>query len=746
MHTTFARLRTFLSSMRLPARAWTGASCGVGVTAAVLWGALAWAGFAPAGMLPLGLGWLGGLVFGACFGGIVLLLGKFLRLLPRRYGWVVSGALPLIGLAYFALPLAYGMLVLFTGLILTVSLIGASLASLFTPALIGRQHGLALAVLILALIALIGGGIFLLDDGFSILPPVNAGMLSAQNIAPLDLPDPSLPGKYTVQTLTYGSGSDRRPEFGRQAMLVTSPVDGSQLLDGWSILRRAYWGFGPEDLPLNARVWYPKEEGSFPLVLIVHGNHPMEDASEGGYDYLSELLASRGFIVAAIDENFFNLSLVSNIILVSPLKDENDARAWMILEHLGQWRTWNFTPGNPFYNRVNLDEIGVIGHSRGGEAAAIAAAFNRLPCHPENANLRFDYNFNLRAVAAIAPVDGQFLPGDRPLPLENVNYLVLHGTHDMDVVSFSGLRQYNRLQFQSGESWFKSAISIFGANHGQFNRAWGRLDMLGPARQLFNLGALMPPDQQEQTAKVFISAFMEAALHRQSEYQALFQDPRTARAWLPDTIYLNQYQDSRTNRIATFEEDINLETATQPGISLLGENLSIWREQIVPLRWGNAHTSAVYLGWDTRSGSGTPRYILKLQEKVLDLSPQSALTFSLAAADESPTSDRKQPIPQHLGPLDLTLELVDRAGETARLPLSHFALLQPPIKVQLGKAAWMSTLPQSEPIFQTFELHIGDFVTQNPQIDLGKLAEIRFVFDQTPAGVIIVDEIGFQSQ
>jgi ATP-dependent Lon protease len=59
-------------------------------------------------------------------------------------------------------------------------------------------------------------------------------------------------------------------------------------------------------MPLNGRVWYPDGPGPFPLVLIVHGNHNMKDFSDPGYGYLGELLASRGYIFASIDENFID--------------------------------------------------------------------------------------------------------------------------------------------------------------------------------------------------------------------------------------------------------------------------------------------------------------------------------------------------------------------------------------------------------------------------------------------------------
>jgi len=47
-------------------------------------------------------------------------------------------------------------------------------------------------------------------------------------------------------------------------------------------------------------------------------------------------------------------------------------------------------------------------------------------------------------------------------------------------------------------------------------------------------------------------------------------------------------------------------------------------------------------------------------------------------------------------PINLTLEVVDSAGEVARLPLSHFAFLQPQLEGRIGKAAFMSPLPISE--------------------------------------------------
>ena len=77
----------------------------------------------------------------------------------------------------------------------------------------------------------------------------------------------------------------------------------------------------------------------------------------------------------------------------------------------------------------------------------VAGAFNRLPFYPDDANQTFDFNFDIKGLVAIAPVDGQYLPTERPTPLADYSYLVIHGSHDGDVSTFMGLMQYNRIKY-----------------------------------------------------------------------------------------------------------------------------------------------------------------------------------------------------------------------------------------------------------------------------------------------------------
>ena len=549
----------------------------------------------------------------------------------------------------------------------------------------------------------------------------------------LNLPDPGQPGPYAVQTLTYGSGTDlHRPEFAEAVDIQTDSISVSQLMGVEEGLkeesREWFWGFGVSAFPRNGRVWYPVGVGPFPLVLMMHGNHNMAEFSDTGYAYLGEHLASHGYIFVSVDANFFNGYLTGSV------GGENDARAWMLLKHLELWQAWQTTPGHLFSGQVDMEAIALMGHSRGGEAVAVAAAFNRLEHYPDNASIRLGFNYGIRAIVAIAPTDQQYKPADTPLPLTDINYLVLQGSHDSDVATYNGLRQYQRVQFGGTGDWFKAGLYIYRANHGQFNTVWGATDLSWPRRLYLNTEALLAGAEQEQIAKVMLTAFLEVSLRGEIGYKPLFQDWRYAAAWLPDTFYINQYEDAHFHRLADFEEDVDVTTASVAGATLDGWGLSSWREEGLTFRNGTEQENQVVrLGW----GGGNGWYELTLPDGYAEgLTGEHMLVF--AAAD---TATRKQP-------LDFTLTLMDESGTLVSLPLSQFATLLPQLPVEhtrwplYEKARYKN---ESEPVLQTFQLELGAFAAANPAFEPASLQTIRFQFNRSQGGVIYLDQIGFSS-
>jgi hypothetical protein len=616
--------------------------------------------------------------------------------------------------------------------------------------------------------------IWLIDSGttkYLVEQPVSTLQVEA-----LDANNPSRPGPFKVLTMTYGSGTDKhRPEFGEEAVLKTEPVDASPFLKdskGFKVkFRKWYWGFGFKEFPVNGRVWYPAGDGPFPLVLIVHGNHKMQQYSDPGYAYLGELMASRGFIFVSVDENFFNAAFMSG------LSRENDGRGWMLLQHLKVWREWNRIEGNPFFEKVDMNNIGLIGHSRGGEAAAIAGNFNRLSRYPDDATVTFDFGFSIKAIIAIAPSDQQYRPAGQPNPLDNINYLVFQGAHDADVSMFLGARQYERVKFTDKNYWFKASLYTYRSNHGQFNTVWGDNDWGKPMGIILNRKALLDGEEQRTISRVYISAFLETTLHGNRSYLPLFHDYRLIRDWLPEDIYINRFEDSTFKKICDFEEDVDVTTAALDGAEISGKNLAVWREADLKFRSSSTkENNVVFLGWrgtaSERQGDSLPCYSIEMPENPGpggEFFNDTLLIFSLADADEKiPESEeeeaeqdkkdkekaekadnkekkKKEKEEKNKKPLKLSIELISKDGTKAKLPLDRFMPVPPVIKSRFTKISNESSLygKAYEPTMQTYVLPLAVFKEEYPAFDPGQLRVIRFVFDLGREGVIILDNIGF---
>jgi dienelactone hydrolase len=693
---------------------------------------------------------------------LVALLLTIFRKLPRLLSGIVFGSCMFIALAFDAIGP-----VLAAAVGLMVGVLGATTATF----LFGHFREAALSKKIITAVlfaASLAGNVwlymFLSSDGEmgEILRLQQTGsppptQLSASN--------PANPGSYAVKFLTYGSATDiRRPEYGKSAAIKTPTVDASPFFKdfkGWKAnIRKRYWGFGMDKLPLNARVWYPDGPGPFPLALIVHGNHNMAEFSDPGYRYLGELLASRGFILASIDENFLNSGLFHD-----PPKQQA-VRGWMLLEHLKQWHAWNSTPGNPFYQEVDVENVALMGHSRGGEAVATAALFNQLDYYPDDATIRFNYRFPIKSLVAIAPADGQYKPAGQWRIIQNVNYFTIQGANDADVSSFDGSRQFDHVRYTQPGPWFKAELYIYRANHGQFNSVWGRTDAGEPLSWFLNLKPLLSGDDQRKIGKTYISAFLETTLHNRSEYLPMFRDYRRIRSWLPDTLYMSRYLDASYRVIGDFTEDADVTTTTVPGGRMQAENLSIWREGKIPYRQGDRDYNGVFLGWnraERKKGQPEPMPVYSISlpatlAKTWNLGPKSVLTLSLAVTEDKAEPPWKKPGDKSKDepedkkkkpePTDFTVELETSDGATSRFPLSHFGVLPPPFKVRFTKLAKIDEIAyqkESEPTFQTIDLPLAAFASQSKGFDPAKIKTIRLRFDRTPMRVIILSQLGFST-
>ena len=671
---------------------------------------------------------------------IIVLLQKLFNKIPKYFLVAFIVSVLLIVTAFFLFD--------FIGILFSVALtalgglLGAGIWTLAKGAwrsLRTLQKVITLTGLFIGLCGVVLAAWFLLIPGFND-QSIDPALINDSSIPSLAdaMADPSLTGGYPIKYLAYGSGMDkRRSDFTEEVAIITKTVDGSDFVSDWTDLRTLLWGFDASELPLNGRVWYPDAEGEFPLVLVVHGNHLAEDYSDPGYAYLCELLASRGSICVSVDENFINSSFIGDLLGFKDLTEENDLRGWLLLEHLALWENFSSDADTPFFGKVDLSKIALIGHSRGGEAVAIAAAFNDLEHYPDNGSIEFNYVFDIQSVIAIAPVDGQYSPAGEVIPLENINYLVLQGSNDMDVNSFDGYNTFERIEFTGDEFYFKSAVYIQGANHGQFNTVWGDDDIGVPAIWMYDRSQLITEDDQTHIASVLISAFIDVTLNENSGYLPLFKNINSGKTWLPDTAYLNAYADSEMEYLLTYEEDIDLSTGSASNVRIDAHGLKRWKEDRVMTKWGPmTSNSAVYLKWDHASQNAV--YEIQLTEPLSALSLEDQLVFSAAQTSYAP-GDGDDP-----APADFTIEVVDNSGNRASLLLSTISPLMPEIETQMRKLDFLTDEVESEAVFQTYLFGLCDFQDVNPLLDISELTTIRLIFDQTKGGEIILDNLGFK--
>ena len=301
------------------------------------------------------------------------------------------------------------------------------------------------------------------------------GLTSAPALAQV-APDPTGRGPYAVATTEYKLPARRD--------VLVAPFTVTEL-----------W----------ARIWRPADAaGPSPVIVMLHGNHStcgridpavpgrIDDDStytdtgrcpEGyivvpnheGYAYLAERLASWGYFVVSIN---------ANRGVNAAWGDDEDfglnlRRGRLILRHLVQLDRWNTSNsgekilGFNLRGKLDFSQIGLFGHSRGGEG--IRAALNQYRDLGSIWPSQFRNKPRFRALFELAPVDGQT---NRVLDAEGVAWNVLLPTCDGDVSDLQGQRVFDRMITARTEKAPapKSMFTVEGTNHNFYNTEWQQSD------------------------------------------------------------------------------------------------------------------------------------------------------------------------------------------------------------------------------------------------------------------------------
>jgi dienelactone hydrolase len=254
----------------------------------------------------------------------------------------------------------------------------------------------------------------------------------------------------------------------------------------------------PHDLELKGVVYFPAETPGatkatetsmiftrYPLVVIIHGNSSSLH-SYRGYNYLLEHLARNG--------------MIANSIHMYP-NAKGVSRARALFKHIEIIRS-------KFGEKIDIDNIGLMGHSRGGEAVVIASKLN--------VDERLGYKF--KAVIALAPTDqyGPYsLAGDYKVP-----FLVIYGSLDGDVAGQNpkntGFSLYDRADA------VKSFLFVQGACHDKFNVEWHDHDLYFQTMTQDDLSKVISADAHQRIVKGYMNAFFLWHLYGRAELSNYF--------------------------------------------------------------------------------------------------------------------------------------------------------------------------------------------------------------------------------
>lgn len=400
--------------------------------------------------------------------------------------------------------------------------------------------------------------------------------------------------------------------------------------------------------------------------------------------------------------------------------------------------------------RFDLDRVGVMGHSRGGEGATAAATLNQGLENP----------YGIISVLPLAPVDF----GRMTIP--DVALGVFLPYCDGDVSNQQGQHMIDDSRHAFGDDVMRSAVWIMGANHNFFNTVWtpglypystsddwNRNDTTSSCstRDASRLTAA----QQYQVGVSYMTGFFRLTMGRETQFQALFDGstkPHTTATSFADVRVMASQPTTATTLVTDFAERstlvrtvgnasaqvcANAETATSiaPTVPYCTTR-EIGTSRVphwTPVRFGLnvPATPVTRLTW-TGSASdpaapstGELRVTVPADQR--DVSSRSQLTVKTAPDRTVPSGT------------DFTITVVDGSGTT----FSRAASAIDPLAINRMPGGTHTTLNK----FVLQQLTIP--TAEMSGIDLTDVREIRFTAgvgaDGTGAGGIYLSDLAFDT-
>lgn len=462
---------------------------------------------------------------------------------------------------------------------------------------------------------------------------------------------------------------------------------------------------------VNGLIGVPDGNGPFPLVLITHGSHENENEArrfDTGYRYLVESLAKQGLITVSMD-------MSKPYIWKYGDNNDREKSQYLAAEHLSY--LMEAAKGNhqqypvDLAGKIDLGQLALIGHSRGGETIFDIAE------DMQNKGLP------VKALLCIAPTY-QF--EDRIWPASNVALIIPE--YDGDVVNLDGFSLYEVLNEKTKAPHL--AVYLKAANHNYFNSNIKRNDaeMLASTR---DISRQLTREQQED----FLSAFAADYLYSVLQSNTDFLSPEHPQ---PNTMYGEKvsllYKTVKSTPLfsvednsAYREENMLAEVKTDAWFFKLDELL------VDTITYGEGNQQSrrlLKLSWDQIPAA------CQLTPSVTDWQKFRTLAIDLVpdAADKKNWTLDSQPF---------AVRLTDQQGNTANVNLSEHleAILVPQGEIDSTPLMdetiyyWSISTPLSS-LLLPLSLFEG--------INLAKVKSVELLFEEEKTGSLLIESVRLQ--